>query len=775
MFHKIFSDFNLIPFLRHINDNFEEVYIADEQSLSNKEKEDNAIESLDQLQYWLKTMELFIDGKAGKSDIERLELTQNAIDRFLLGDPYFISQDKDVLMIIIEPNFSFMDIEKCVESTDKMQMMLDEMSFKYPNVLAGLTGTIPLARDEMVYAEEDMLIASILSLTLVLLLFILIFHTISAPLLAGLNLIIAIIFATGVGALFLDSLNIMTSMFAAILIGLGIDYSIHIISIYYERRSLGEEQIKAMQNTLVSSGGGIITGALTTAIAFFTLMISDSRGFKEMGLILGLGIICAMLTTLLGLPAFLIGWEKVLKRFHKKASIPKHIEFKTLGAFGEKVYQNPILFLFIGFLLLIFFVYQALNVGFDYNYLNMEPKGIPSVVLQDTLINAFQLSPDNVMLTVSSIEEADAMVEKAKGISSVSIVQSLSNYLPPTTKQAKRRPYIEQIREYTEEADEIKSIEIEQIAELLEQIERLDMNIYEMSQLAFLGGQDRVDKKCKELIGDPEDENSQSEIILLFEKIEENQKSALEGLNNFQKLYIPLLEKQVYNMANTEEITLEKVPEKIKNRFLNENNEEILVLIFPKEQIWNLEFLRHFKNQMELLNPKITGTPLMFLRLIDYLGRDGRVATMLTLIVVFILLWIDFGSLKYSLIAMIPLVIGGVWMVGLLHTLGLTFNIVNVMGIPMIVGIGIDDGVHLFHRYKVEGFDKSRKVLASTGKAILLTSLTTMIGFGSLMIAKYRGFFSLGALLVLGVGMCFITTVLFLPALLGIGKRKEKS
>ena len=112
-------------------------------------------------------------------------------------------------------------------------------------------------------------------------------------------------------------------------------------------------------------------------------------------------------------------------------------------------------------------------------------------------------------------------------------------------------------------------------------------------------------------------------------------------------------------------------------------------------------------------------------------------------------------------------------MVGLLSMLKLPLTYVNVMAIPMIIGIGIDDGVHLMHRYRIEGWYRTKEVLSSTGKAILLTSLTTIAGFGSLIIAKYRGFASLGSLLVLGVVACFITSVLFLPALVNLLKRTK--
>ncbi len=95
------------------------------------------------------------------------------------------------------------------------------------------------------------------------------------------------------------------------------------------------------------------------------------------------------------------------------------------------------------------------------------------------------------------------------------------------------------------------------------------------------------------------------------------------------------------------------------------------------------------------------------------------------------------------------------------------------MGLPLIIGIGIDDGVHILHRYRVEGPGKIRTVFSSTGKAVLLTSITTMLAFGSLVFATYRGLGSLGIALFIGVGACFLTSIIVLPALLGLTERRE--
>jgi hopanoid biosynthesis associated RND transporter like protein HpnN len=765
----IFKDLNLIPLLTHINDNFEAVYMGEEEPLSTKEKEDNAILYLDGLQSWLHAMDEFITQPSNASPA----LADSAVNCFLIGDPYIISHDKRTLLITVKPTFSILNTDKMVASTDSIQKIIDTTLPKFPEVKAGLTGTVPLGRDELVYSTNDMEFTSVVALFLVLLLFILTFRMWSAPLLAGINLVIAIIIAAGISAIFLESLNIMTSMFIVIIIGLGIDYSIHIISLYSERRVRGDNTVIATQQTLLRSGSGIVTGGLTTAAAFFTLMISQSRGIKEMGLILGIGITSAMLTTLVGLPAFLAARERITIMVRHKPPRPVNVEFKILGKYGTSVTRRPLLFLGAGLGLTVFFVFQALHVKFDYNYLNMEPKGIASVVLQDTMIKAFDLSPDFVMVRTNSIEESYQIAQQAKKMPSVSLVNTISDYLPLDSQQLDRQPYLQKIRNYLQANTRTIPLSRNNFSDLIDQLKRLDMNIYELSQMAFIGGQDRVDQKCRSIIGNPDDSNKTDLVLQLVTRMQEDQARAIQQLNLFQRYYQPKLRKESYEMANPQLVTMAILPQSIKERFLNNRGDQYLVTIFPKKQIWNFQFLRRFTDQMQRISPKITGSPPMFLRLIDYVGRDGLRATLLTVLIVFLLLLVDFRSLRFAVLAMIPLVVGGFWMVGLLKTAGLMLTFVNVMGIPMIVGIGIDDGVHLLHRYRIEGMHKTSEVLKSTGKAILLTSLTTMVGFGSLLPAKYRGFGSLGMLLVLGVAACFITTLLLLPALVELFAPKK--
>jgi predicted RND superfamily exporter protein len=227
-------------------------------------------------------------------------------------------------------------------------------------------------------------------------------------------------------------------------------------------------------------------------------------------------------------------------------------------------------------------------------------------------------------------------------------------------------------------------------------------------------------------------------------------------------------------MASSEPIRLRDLPESILDRYSNTDRSQFLVTVFPAGSVWkDAAFLHRFVDDLETITDKATGMPPVFLALIDMIGRDGQNAMLLTLIIVYLLLCLDFRNLLHALMAMLPLITGLFWMVGLMKLTGQQFTVMNVMGLPMILGIGIDDGVHIVHRWIAEGRTNIRTVFASTGKAILLTSLTTMLGFGSLIFSVWRGFAHLGAALFVGVGACFLTTVLFLSGILGFFKRKQ--
>jgi uncharacterized protein len=141
-----------------------------------------------------------------------------------------------------------------------------------------------------------------------------------------------------------------------------------------------------------------------------------------------------------------------------------------------------------------------------------------------------------------------------------------------------------------------------------------------------------------------------------------------------------------------------------------------------------------------------------------------------------VVLLLDFGKLKHTLLALLPLALGLVATLGLMALCGAALNPANMIGFPLILGVGADNGVHVLHDFRARQRGKPYVLGYATGRGIMVAALTTILGFGTLMLSEHRGLASLGLVLTLGVTCCMVTALVFLPALLNlIGRRRPQT
>jgi hypothetical protein len=152
---------------------------------------------------------------------------------------------------------------------------------------------------------------------------------------------------------------------------------------------------------------------------------------------------------------------------------------------------------------------------------------------------------------------------------------------------------------------------------------------------------------------------------------------------------------------------------------------------------------------------------------------DSTLAVILTLAAVTIVLFVDLRSFIDTLLVLTPLLTALIWVTGVMYLFDIKLNLYNMVAFPTIIGMGIDNGVHIFHRYRETGKGSLRLVLRTTGMALLATSLTTMVGFSGLVPAHHPALTSIGVLSLVGLGCCFITSVTLLPALLQLRERYQ--
>ncbi len=765
---EMFTDPNLFGLITNINNSMEKEYAGREEALSTREEEDGAVSFLDSIQDLVLTLRKASSGE----NLEDAEI-QAAAEKFLFGEPYFLSYDKTALILNAIPYFSLMDRDMIMSSTEAVQSIVDDLLKQFPDIQAGLSGSIAKEHDEQVSSQQSLGYTTLIAFIGIFILLIVSFRMWVAPLFAMLNLFVGLTWAMGAAGLLVGQLNLFTQTMSVLILGLGIDFSIHLFSVFTEKRASGESIVSAMEQTFLKSGKGILTGGITTAFAFFALVVSRARGMKEMGIVMGSGLLSILLATLLFLPILFVLRERWLaKRTRNKSVIYRDISFRFLGRTGRWLSQRYVYTILVSISISAILIWSAFQIEWDYDYKNMEPRGITSMRLMEVIMEKFDLSMDYALVLTEDIAESSRLAKKYRDLGTVAQTEDISLFLPTPEQQQKRIPHIMDVR------DKIRAVETktefgrEELEGLKSEIERLEMNIMEMQDMAFIGGKDKVDNKCKQIVGDPVDPDSINIIQNLLEILKTENPTAPKGLSAFSERFAPYFKQSVLRMSSTDPVHLDDLPVSILDRYSNRARNLFLITVYPAGSIYDGNFLNRFVDDVERISNKATGTGPLFKALLRIFGQDGRNAILLTLGVVLILLWIDFQSLRHALIAMIPLALGAFWMVGLMYLTGMKLSMMAVMGLPLIIGIGIDDGVHIMHRWRHEGLGKIRVVFSSTGKAILLTSLTTMFAFGSLVFSVFPALGQFGAALFIGVGACFLTTGIILPGLLGLIERR---
>lgn len=152
--------------------------------------------------------------------------------------------------------------------------------------------------------------------------------------------------------------------------------------------------------------------------------------------------------------------------------------------------------------------------------------------------------------------------------------------------------------------------------------------------------------------------------------------------------------------------------------------------------------------------------------------REGKLAVILSLVVVFFIILLDVRSLKSTLLVMSPLVLGLTWMGGVMFLVGMKLNLFNMVVLPSVVGIGVDTGVHLHHRYRAEGPGSMYLVLKRTGPAVAVATITTIVGYTGLLLATHPGLTSIGKLAIVGLSTTLVSALVILPALMQVADKE---
>lgn len=637
-------------------------------------------------------------------------------------------------------------------AVERLRELVRVTQMEVPGVNVGITGESVLDFDEMNQSRSDSTVATIVSLVICALLFIVAYRETGRPIKATVCLVIGLAYTMGYATWVVGHLNILTVTFLPMLIGLAIDFGIHLITRYEEELRRGRTVREALEKAMVNTGLGIFTGCFTTAGAFFAMGLTNFRGIQEMGLITGGGLLVCLVPMMTLLPVLLMRGHQNQMDQHT-APIDRRARIERLWL------ERPVWVMAITLALCALSFTQFGRVYFDYNLLNMQAKGLPAVEFERKLIDGASKSVLFGAVVANSPREAVQLENQITNLPAVSSVDSMSRYL--AEDQTAKLALVRQIKEELtpicfDETDE-RNVPLPELLQTLE----INQSYWSWAARAV---EKEGDAKLAQELNSLRDSIGE---LLRRIRLGDAERDSIK-LTAFQKALFADI-RQTFEALKTQDdrapLRAEDLPESLRTRFIGRSGKQLLQ-VYPKEDIWQRDKQKEFIEQIRKLDPNVTGTPVQLYEYTRLLKDSYEEAAWYALGAIALLVLVHFRQVSSVILALLPVGIGTTWMVGLMGLMGVPFNPANIMTLPLVIGIGVTNGVHILNRFAEE---KNPGILAkSTGKAVLVSGLTTIAGFGSLIPAKHQGIASLGIVMSVGVATCMVAALTFLPALLNL-------
>ncbi len=680
-----------------------------------------------------------------------------------------------------------------------------------------LTGMPALEHDEMQSTSIDLKNAAIVAFFSVGGLLLLVFRGVRHPMLALMTLLVSLSWTFGAATALIGHVNMISACFAVFLVGLSIDFSVSFIHRYLALRQELYELPEALRETAESNGPGILMSAITTALAFSTALLTGFPGLAELGVISAIGVLLCALAVFVFLPALIAISDADVEVTALPQPFSPAILRRVLVAW-------PMVSVAVASLLIGLFAWRAFRysegritcrVQYDPNLIELQDSDAESVRAERTLESSGTETVLHAVSIASSWEDAIRLRERFLKLGSVARVSDAASKLP----------------------DRPDSDTAQQLQSLQQQAARVSPNVPSPAPVNHLAvGQwaDRLYARVRTSTH-PRAQKAAAALDLFLNDLSKTpakQASAiLTAYDTMIARWLLLEYSEIASADRFDPVDLRDLPGELKSRFLRidgENRQQWALRIYPREDVWDGKALQAFVSELRTVDPHVTGTPVQILEsagrmdstysriglyasvvialvlLLNYLRPGQKLLTVLPPIgvagfigytlyqrngtfdpslavliclglVVFIAAVLDYRNLRDTVLTLVPAFAGGIVLLGCMALLGLQLNPMNLIALPLVFAIGIDNGIYLVSdcRKQIAAGRETYETSSDTLSSVLVTSLTSIAGFGSLLVASHNGIFSIGLLLALGVASCLCVSLVLMPPVLTLVARHQ--
>jgi uncharacterized protein len=652
----------------------------------------------------------------------------------------FFSKDHKALLIIAEPRQSAMDYkfaEQVVHWTrDHIQSATADPDFRKSGVQALAAGAYVYAEQEHQFIETNIRRISLISIVGNLLLCLLIYPRIPLLLLSLLPAGLGILWTTGIASFYPGEVNLISLSFIAILAGLGDDQVVHFFNRVPQEWAKAGVLNKATLNdavlrTFETTGLSVVFCIVTAATATAALATASFKALAEFGFILTVGMFMMMFHTLLTVPALMGLWWRF-----SKPSAPQTITFRILPWIARKTvdfvgrHARLVVGLGSGMFLVSFVFLPTIKLGGHFDIAGADN---PAVAAQNRLSARFGIegSP-NILLISGSEQDVLGRAEKlTAGLDAYQQRGVIKSIFSPTA-------LLPSAQTQTERASSLAGVNLATSAHALE--DSLHENGFRTEPI-----QPFIDR------------------LRTLGQGQANDPLTLETAAKF--LPPGLLDNSIRKMADGSYVAA--------IAFYGTDPDAVEVV--PENVIasWRNQFGPFVEFSFDKMNRDMQNQVL----------HDSRRALVWTAAGILLIVYLTFRNLRVSIIVLIPIIFGIVVTFGLLLLVRHRFSFMSITAIPLIIGIGIDNGIHLVRRYlesrHLDGRDlenDSTGILAvakASGAAIIQSNLTTIVGFGALMASSFAPLAEMGLVTSVGVALALAGGLLLIPAVILLGEQRR--
>ncbi|MGI9213076.1 MAG: MMPL family transporter [Methylococcaceae bacterium] len=703
--------------------------------------------------------------KAPASETDSLELTpllekmHDALTAAREGRPYQLSWQELMStqtsglgvtqrFLMIKPLLDYSDITPAESVITALDAIISQIRQGYlSDVVVRKTGEIVLEYEEMQTISNSVSVAGFASLAAVSLTLWYAYRSFRLMLATFLSLSLGLIFSLGFATVAIGQLNLISIGFAVLFIGMGDAYSSHFCLRYRELLLRGMTPRDAMRETLASTGSSLILCTLTAAIGLYAYIPTRYSGVAELGIIAGTSMFIALCTTFTILPALMKIMPITVDARHTDRGVPFILTNWPI--------RHAKLIRGLTLILIIASAFSLRYVTIDFNPINLRDPETDSVKTYKYLLKSQDTTPMTLSSIVNNETELAELKARYLALPSVEKVTTLFDWIPD--QQDEKLAMLSDLSlimgpglSMLPTSPSSPGARWNDLTSFRDVLARYRQN-HQDGTLASLN-------------------QALNDFIRYAEtRTPEQRQTLLDQLQYSLLVNLPPSFNRLVQGLQAERISLETLPDDWVERWKSSHGLYRLQ-IYSKNDLDNLDNLRAFILDAQTVDPNVTDVPVTYYESMQEVIKAFVEAFVIAFMATTVLLLLFLRNLRDTLLILLPLLLASLFTAASIVALNVPFNFANIIALPLLFGLGVDNGIHMAHRLHYLNPDDRNLLGASEAQGVFYGALTTIFSFSSLAFTSHQGTASMGILLAIGLMLTLVCSLIVLPAFSTLGR-----